>query len=335
MKKTLIALAAVAVSSAAMAQVTVSGKLRYAYESSETTTGSTVYKGNGIARTDGDVVFSFAEDLGNGLKASGNMAIQTGGRTISSANRDGNLMLGGGFGTIAFGSFDAGNGIIGLGGAGAPVWGNLEGPILTDSGNNDYVSYATPSISGITFRVIALEASNTTSAATGANTFAGLDSGTTAATQDAMVYAVNYAAGPLAFAADVTVHGNNAKTTTLGDGRTRISASYDLGVAKIGAGYETRDAKATLTGAAVNTKDTILGVSIPLGNLVLGANYATSKTAGEAFTVKGTEIGVRYNLSKRTYVAFQTQDVKNADIFGAKATTNKASRKRIQVAHSF
>ena len=336
MKKSLIALAAMAAVTAASAQstVTISGKLRYALESSETTTGATVYRGEGIARTDGDIVFTAVEDLGGGMKATANFAFQTGGRTAAAANRDGNLMLSGGFGTVAFGSIDAGNGINGLGGAGAPVAGATEGSILVDSGNNDYVSYTTPTISGFAVRLMALEASNTTTAASGANSFTGLDSGSSTTTQDAVVIGVNYANGPLAIAADMTDYGNNA-ATAVAVSRSRISASYDLGVAKVGFGRESRDAKATPTSASVTTADTIVGVSIPLGALTLGFNYATGKTATDAFTVKGTELGAKYDLSKRTYVALQTQNVKNADIFGAKATTNSATRHRIQLAHSF
>ena len=337
MKKSLIALAALAAVSAASAQstVTISGKLRYALESSETTTGAVIYKGEGIARTDGDIVFTAVEDLGNGLKATANFAFQTGGRTIAAGNRDGNLILSGGFGAVAFGSIDASNGITGLGGAGAPVWGNLEGPVLTDSGNNDYFSYTTPTMSGFSAKLMVLEASNTTTAATGANTFAGLDSASSTATQDATLIGLNYVNGPLTIAADMTDYGYNADVTVLNTSRTRISASYDLGVAKVGFGRESRDAKATPTSASVTTADTIVGVSIPVGALTLGFNYATGKTATDAFTVKGTELGAKYDLSKRTYVALQTQNVKNADIFGAKATTNSATRHRIQLAHSF
>ena len=336
MKKSLIALAAMAAVTAASAQstVTISGKLRYALESSETTTGATVYRGEGIARTDGDIVFTAVEDLGGGMKATANFAFQTGGRTAAAANRDGNLMLSGGFGTVAFGSIDAGNGINGLGGAGAPVAGATEGSILVDSGNNDYVSYTTPTISGFAVRLMALEASNTTTAASGANSFTGLDSGSSTTTQDAVVIGVNYANGPLAIAADMTDYGNNA-ATAVAVSRSRISASYDLGVAKVGFGRESRDAKATLASASVNTTNTILGVSVPVGNLLLGANYVTGRTVGDGFTTKAYEVGARYDLSKRTYVAVQSHSTKNADKFGARATTNNYTQNRIQLAHSF
>jgi hypothetical protein len=326
-------LAAVAVSSAAMAQVTISGKLRYAYTMQSQDTAGTVVKASGINRTDGDVVFSFAEDIGNGVKASGNFAIQTGARSVAAGNRDGNLMLSGGFGTVAFGSIDAGNGIIGLGGAGAHVIGT-DSLIIPDSGNIDYVSYTTPAMSGVQFRVLATDDATVASSS---NIQTGFGMGSTTAIQDSMVYGVTYAAGPLAFAADITVHGDNAlaAATARADGRTRVSGSYDLGVAKIGAGWESRDAKASSTGAAVNTTDTIFGVTVPMGNLVLGANYAVADNEANAFKKKGTDIVVRYNLSKRTFVALQHQKVKGVNLLGAEAAANSGNITRIQVAHSF
>ena len=70
MKKTLIALAALAsVSAFAQSSVTISGKLRYAYITNSSTASGTTTKAAGIGRTDGDVVFTATEDLGGGLKA--------------------------------------------------------------------------------------------------------------------------------------------------------------------------------------------------------------------------------------------------------------------------
>ena len=57
--------------------------------------------------------------------------------------------------------------------------------------------------------------------------------------------------------------------------RTRVSGSYDLGVAKLGAGYQTRK----VTGAVRfgTNKQTVLGVSAPYGAFTFGLNYATNK----------------------------------------------------------
>jgi hypothetical protein len=231
------------------------------------------------------------------------------------------------------GSIDAGNGIWGLGSAGAPVAG-LDSLVVPDSGNIDYMSYTSPSINGFAFKVLATDSAD---ALSGTDHQAGLTMGSTGTAQNGMVYGVTYANGPLSAAADVTAYNDNgiASSAARADGRTRLSASYDLGVAKIGAGYETRDAKTSATAAAVTTKDTVLGVSVPMGAFTFGLAYAKSSTDGTAYDKKGTDIAVKYDLSKRTYVALQHQKVTNVDLEGAAASGNKGSFTRVQLAHSF
>ena len=64
--------------------------------------------------------------------------------------------------------------------------------------------------------------------------------------------------------------------------RTRVSGSYDLGVAKLGAGYQTR--KGTGASSAFGTnKQTVLGVSAPYGAFTFGLNYATHKQSDSQY----------------------------------------------------
>ena len=335
MKKTLIALAVLAASGAAFAQssVTISGKLRYGFVNNSSTTAGTALKATGVARTDGDVVFTAVEDLGGGLKATANMAIQTGARSVAAGNRDGNLSLSGGFGTVAAGSIDAGNGIYALGSAGGSFLG-LDSLVIPDSGNIDYLSYTTPAMNGFAFKVLAIDSATATD---GTNSQTGYSMGSSSTTANGMVYGVTYANGPLSVAADITQSNDNAiaAATARADGRTRISASYNLGVAVLGLGFETRDVKANATAAAVTTKDTLVGVMVPVGAFDFGVNYATSKTDGAGFTVKGLDLGARYNLSKRTYLALHMQKVDGVNLNGATAATNEGKITRVQLAHSF
>jgi len=334
-----------------MAQVTVSGKLRFAYETLESTTGTTVTNASGIRVTDGDLVFTATEDLGNGLRASANMAFQSRGRDTAIAGRDASVTLAGGFGSVLIGSIEAGNGIIGLGGAGASVYG-MDGSVIAGAGNVDIIRYTTPAlIPGLTASISMIDATATKFDATTApnnNTEAAggtLASGSAAAAQDARVIGINYSAGPLAVAADHTKYGNNAVTVAAAraDVRTRISASYDLGVAKLGYGYQTADAFAATATTTTKTKDMIMGVNIPMGKLSLGLNYATSQ-AGTAVKVKGTDLGAKYDLSKRTFIAAHYQKVSNKDNASelgasgtrdAAAATNSNNKFRIQMSHSF
>jgi predicted porin len=327
MKKTLIALAILTVSGASFAQssVTISGKLRYAYESAEKNVAGTVTKANGVRVTDGDVNFAAVEDLGGGLKATASIAVLTRGRDTGISGRDASLSLAGNFGSVMVGSVEAGNGIIGLGGAGAPVYG-MDGSVIAGASNVDIIKYTSPAFNGFTL------SANATDSTAAAQT---LGMGATAATADSTGFGVNYANGPLAVAADLTNYGLNASGGTA-DNRTRISASYDLGVAKLGLGHQVAK---TTTGS--KTKDMIMGVSVPVGAFLLGANYATQQT-DSGVKVKGTDLGAQYNLSKRTFIAAHYQKVTNRTAAlgtetytAATAAGNSNNKFRIQLGHSF
>jgi predicted porin len=323
MKKTLIALAALA-STAAFAQSTVNltGKLRFAYESTTATAvGGAETKTSGLRVTDGDFVLTAVEDLGGGLKASATMAVQSRGRSTAIAGRDASVSLMGGFGTVTVGAVEAGNGIIGLGGAGAPVYAMDDGVVLDGGTLVDILSYTSPAFSGFTFTANMTDGSTGTLASAAGT--GGMEKSAT--TTDATTIGVRYAAGPIAAAFDVTGAGQNSAAAANVKSRMRVSASYDLGVAKLGFGYQTRK---TFAAGAQNNKQMIVGVSAPVGPVTVGFNYATRKEAGATASTKGTDLGVKYDLSKRTYVAFHLQNVKLA-------TTAKTSKYRVQLAHAF
>lgn len=333
MKKTLIALAAVAATGAVMAQstVTLSGKLRFAYESAKSeVTATPDVKTSGLRVTDGDFVMTAVEDLGGGMKMTASMAVLSRGRTTAIAGRDASLTLSGGFGSVMVGAVESGNGIIGLGGVGAPVYG-MDGSVIAGASNVDMLRYTTPDLfPGFKAYVSLIDGVGLAGAGTG-----GMEAGSTTS-QDASQIGATYVDGPVAIAADYTAFGRNSVAGNVPDDRMRLSASYDLGVAKLGFGYESRD---TTAAANNNTKDTIVGVSVPMGALTFGLNYARSKTEG-GVAVKGFDLGVKYDLSKRTYIAAAYQSVDNASYDATLATrTTGAGREfskyRIQLAHSF
>jgi len=332
MNKTLIALAVVAASGAAFAQssVTLSGKLGVAYEAKKSAAGS---KTNGFGVTDGNVTFAAVEDLGGGLKAAASMDVRVRGRDSAddgaaaactafpcAASRDGvggrdaSVSLMGGFGTVTLGAVEAGNGIIGLASAGAPVIGQDDNVTLDGAGNVDMLAYTTPALfPGLTAKVLLIDS-------IGDPNGGGMESAAT--TQDATLVGVNYSAGPLAVAADYTAYGLNAVASG-SDTRTRISTSYDLGVVKLGAGFQTKES--TLN---VKDKQYMVGVSAPMGPLVVGATYAEKDNDVATADAKGFELGAQYNFSKRT--ALQTA-YKSQKINGGPAATHV----RVRLMHSF
>jgi len=321
MKKTLIALAVLATAGTSFAQstVTLSGKLRFAYESTSATVANVTTDANGLKVTDGNFTLVAVEDLGAGMKMTASMDVQSRGRDTAISGRDASLTLSGGFGAVLIGAIESGNGILGLGGAGSPGMYGLDGSAtLAGAGNVDILRYYTPSMSGFTGYVSVLD-----------TTVGGLGMESTAAKQDATQIGVTYAAGAVAAAADYTNYGLNAVAVGA-DNRLRMSGSYDLGVAKLGLGYEKRKSTAATNNGA---SDLLLGVAVPMGATTFGINYARRSVDGVDQNASGYDLGVKYDLSKRTYVAFAYQNVTAGAAAGVSQDT--AKKYRVQLSHAF
>ena len=300
-------MAAVAVAGAASAQVSITGNLGYGWETSSTGNGPST---KGLKVTDGNVKFSATEDLGGGMSVATAMDIQSRGRDTTIAGRDASITLVTGAGGFTLGAVEAGNGIIGLGGAGAPTIG-LDGNraqsdptagarnngVLDGASTVNIAQYSLPVGNGFGISIARIDDTETGEGANPGN-----------------VYGATYAMAGFNAKVDVT------KAQLLN--RTRLSASYDLGSAVIGAGYQTR--KSTAAGLATTifdagtNKQTIIGVAMPVGALTVGLNYATNKNSTEGVSNKGTDIGVSYALSKRTALYAQMQRV---TVGTAEATT--------------
>lgn len=324
MKKSLIALAVLATAGTAFAQstVTLSGKLRFAYEDASATSALGVKTDkNGLRITDGNFTLTAVEDLGSGMKMTASMDVQSRGRDTAIAGRDASLTLSGGFGAVMIASMEAPNGILGLGGAGAPVYGLDNGTVLAAAGNTDILRYYTPKMAGFVGYVSLLDT-------TAVVETLGMDS--TALTQDSTQIGVTYAGGPIAAAADFVSWSQNSAPAGSIDNRLRMSGSYDLGMAKLGLGYEKREMRVAINDGA---SDIVLGVAVPMGATTFGLNYGRRSVDGLSQKGTGIDLGVKYDLSKRTYLAAHYQKNKAAAAAGAtQATDNKF---RIQLSHAF
>lgn len=354
MKKTLVALAVLAATGTAFAQssVTVSGKYRIAYESNENLDST---KTQGVGVTDGDIVFGSVEDLGAGMKASVSMALRLRGRSSSLDNvpdsnpgvrpRDASVSLSGGFGTVTMGSIDIGflhsAGLTSLPthGLDASISATTVGrAVILLGGNADILRYTSPSMSGFNVSVAVLD------------TVGGGGAESLNASADATVLGARYSAGPVLAVADYTTWDANALPASRApDNRFRIAGNYNLGVAVLGLGYS--DLKYANGGKRT---ETVASVTVPMGQISFGLNlaraerdqapnpFSTTATplANMNGTNEGTEAIVKYDLSKRTFLAAAYQATKVANAVAAAAGTGGSPKTesnafRIQIGHSF
>ena len=254
-------------------------------------------KGVSAAMIDGAVSgsrlgFKGSEDLGGGLKANFllehgfNVDTGTQGAEGKSFNRQAYVGLSGGFGEFKLGNvYSAYDDISG---ATNPVFDSalsVENSVWASTGyvarpgNNLY--YATPAMGGV-------------SGAVSTSLKEGTDNQSNA-------FHVKYEGGPVYAGVAYQVD----KTATGDTKFTRLNGSYDLGAAKLLAGY------GNVKAGSVKTTDLSFGADVPLGaNLVLSAGYASSKTDG-AERLSGLGLGVAYSLSKRTTVYGGFLDTKN------------------------
>jgi predicted porin len=290
MKKTLIALAALAVSGAAFAQssVTISGTFDPSYSRVQTTTAAGAKTSvNSLANSQqgtSGINFIGTEDLGGGLKAyfryEANFDATEGGAAAAgqtSGLTAGEVFAGlqGGFGSIQLGR--ANSHTLAVQGARTPFGTKVGGGFGTVSGtsnvrNNDSIKFTSPKFGGLTV---------------GATH--GLKTTTAAAWNEVGVF---YGAGNL----NIGLSNVNQKNTL---SQTNLSASYNLGVAVVMAGMHSQDNK---SGAAnAKSKGYNLAVRVPMGAVTLLANVGDLDVSGGAAGDRDiTAIGAQYALSKRT-----------------------------------
>lgn len=316
MKKTLIALAVLAVSGAAFAQstATISGSINVGAMKTGAAGVATAVSslGGGANAVNIDTV----EDLGGGLK--GGFASQvrfnaaTGDRNSAGTGNalfhNANTFVTGGFGTARMGKIaeDSNCGFDPYGctgGAGVIAGAGGTSGLIAAQTQASSVRYESPTVGGFSVRY------QTT---------------ITTRTNERTVTNLQYANGPLAVqylqskgSLNVNADGTTLTTALLsaspitdakGTG-TSIGASYDLGVAKLAVfNAETKDA------AGAVTKDiTGYTASVPMGAVTLLAGMAKDKKkAADSDTKYG--FGMNYALSKRTTLG--------ADLFKDEALKN-------------
>ena len=352
MKKSLIALAALAAVTAASAQssVTISGALVLGVGATEIGTASSDLQ---IGRQTGNIQFAGTEDLGGGLKAGFQLqtaigAVATSDTTTSIAanrtilgDRAANITLTGDFGGVLVGRANTSvrnqMGIADV--SNLPVISGLSASssaATTTADNGNYVNagsdanariiysdtfanqvaYSTPTISGFNASV-GVVPSQTVSTGVGDNGI----------TKDTLSYTVNYSNGPLNASVNLTDSQTGANPYKM----TTIVANYDLGVIKVG--FAQQGIRTAGTDVSPGN-GTMVTAKIPMGSGNWGLGYgrrtATAQTSASfGDDVKQVFVGYRYDLSKRTHLSAVYNNIDRA------GTATDVKETHIMVGHSF
>ncbi|MDH4480098.1 MAG: porin [Rhodoferax sp.] len=340
-------MAAVAAVGTSFAQVSITGSLSAATQ--KNLSGSS----QGLAMTDNTFVISAGEDLGAGMKLSGSFTVENDTQRGAGFTRaDQSVVLSTSAYTFALANTRSG----GNQGAALVAPANLADDQWTSAVISraaiDVASLTIPINSAFSASLKYVEGGSNQAVSAGATaaavTYAGAP---TAANKAALAAAIKadaisgdganvpgsttwtasatYAANGLKVVAQVnqSTYSDNAKAVAALTGVTNprtlstdLSAVYDLGVAKVGLGWDAaRRGKQDGTDAAA----TMFGVSVPMGATTFGLNY------GKRDTASFTQVAAQYDLSKRTNV--------NAS-FGSdtqSGTSGTNDQYRLSLNHSF
>lgn len=327
MKKSLIALAVLATTGAAMAQssVTLYGRLDASIGSLDQGANSDTRMFSGNLTTSRWGVTG-TEDLGGGLKA--NFRLETAIDVTSGAStnftRASWVGLSGGFGGVTLGlrdsafkdAFDLGNTYNLFDSEFTAGKASTEGASAVNVGNfssrpTSQIRYDSPKFGGFS----------------GAYSYA-FDQ--TAGTEsDIQAFHLRYAGGPL----DVALGFQQQNSATAANDRdyTVLSGLYNFGAFRISAQYQNAE-----TASNLKDNDFAIGVSVPFGAFDLSAGIATSETKANGIKVRegsAFSLGGTYALSKRTrvYAAYLDGDTENA----AGTTVTERKLYSVGVAHTF
>jgi len=307
MKKTLVALAAVAVCGGAFAQATMTGALAYGYAQKTISTGVTT---GGMGLDTSDLYFGVSEDIEGVGKASGGLGISTGGKGGASAGTGNFIQLDmGSMGSIKMDNVWSASWLGGVASPGSVAYGTFSnGDNASGVGMFSTVGYTESLTYALKFSdSLSISVAHTEPAAAASSL--GIGSGAVGTTyaysgingngQRYNTVSGTFKASGLTITGGYRTYDGADQSTKNSNFRHRAAASYDLGVAQIGAGYETTQATYGNT-----TTDTVIGLSAPLGAMTISAQFGQRTTAGGTAdaTYSGAIYAAKYALSKRTSV---------------------------------
>lgn len=297
MKKTLVALAAVAATGGAMAQAVMTGYIAFGYESATSSANATT---SGMGMDDAEINFAIAETIDGVGKLSAAMGFTNGGKGNAAVGNDATIKLTTDSGTaVTMGTTKGASYLTGgVAAVGTNYNWDLSGRLFSSRTINDSVSIKVPLMSGVSVSVSHAEAAVS-------SYWTGTGAAGNGTEQRYNTASLDYASGALVANAGYRAYDNTtASSTSSANTRNRASVSYDLGVVKLGLGFES-----TQYMYGNSKTDSLFSINSPLsGALSLGVQMGQVSTSGNAasasnYNRNGTLLGVNYNLSKQTYVA--------------------------------
>ena len=369
MKKTLIALAALAATGATLAQssVTIYGRMDLGMSSIETTNtrnggvtgGSESFSLAGAQNqfTGSRLGFRGTEDLGGGLRAGFvyEIGINADRQTTTIADTDGNIALGnaqtrlanlsltGGFGTVVVGTFmNAFDTVRGFTTdvANTPGGDFLEGHGGLGGRSENAIAYVSPAFSGFTFSVgtVNEESTEGVGAARAGSEFQGV------------ILGLGYAQGPLraqfAFVdADGTDVNANAPDQNADVRNWALGLTYTLPQVVLSFVYEDGRATGTTVGVAGSNVGEFsawqIGARFPMGAFTPFVSFGDGEIEGRSNGVlvdnadtRSWQIGTTYNLSTRTWVYAAVGEFRASGNIGG-AWRDKTDGYSIGLVHTF
>lgn len=352
MKKSLIALAALAAVGTVSAQssVTLYGRMDLGMSHNKTEQGVATTKKTSLAGAEGTRTGSRlgvrgTEDLGGGLRANFNIETRVAADQTASTfgtTRTAILQLQGGFGSATIGTylntFDdvRGYSVATAGVAGGDFLANAFGNNTRGLGarSENAIGYRSPSFGGLDFRIGTTHEKTTTSV--GAVSTTNKTSG--------YIGGVGYTNGPISA---LLALGQGKQTVGAATGKVNdvaFAASYNLGMAVPYFQFESAKGTNTVVAGEVKTTGYELGSKFPLGAFtpyvsVSGGKIKTTPTglATSEVKIRGFQLGTTYDLSKRTYVYAAAGSDKNvaAALVGGTGTEIKRTGFALGLVHNF
>ena len=309
MKKTLIAAAVLAVSGVASAQVSLTGGLGFSYQKNSNAVGGSA--NHGMQMTDGNLNFAATENLGGGMKITAASAFASRGRDNAFTPRDASLVLTSGSVVYTLGSVEKCSRLDNV--AGAPV--SLASG--HDSGNPAPLAAGVFGLddscaNNVDTAGVAFPLGPVTLSASYNEVGAGGGSGSAASGRaNYFTLAGDFSSGKLSLGLELRQASATGATGVAGDvptfnnglTTTRLTGSYDFGVATVGAGIESSNHNApnkyTLSVAAPLSSAVTVGL-IYSNRAAVTADATYFVASAEALNATG--IGVDYKLGKMTTI---------------------------------